>query len=95
MKLILLEMQAFGPYAGRQAIDFTQLSDAPLYLICGDTGAGKTTIFDAVTYALYGATSSKRRSAEDLRSKYASAQLPTEVCLSFEHRGHAYRIRFT
>ena len=92
MKLILLEMQAFGPYAGRQAIDFTQLSDVPLYLICGDTGAGKTTIFDAITYALYGATSSRRRSGEDLRSKYASEQLPTEVCLSFEHRGHPYRI---
>ncbi len=92
MRLIRLEMQAFGPYAERQIIDFSALSGIPLYLICGDTGAGKTTIFDAITYALYGSTSSKRRTAEDLRSKYASAQLPTEVLLTLSHRNHQYSV---
>ena len=89
MKPIILRMQAFGPYAGEQVIDFRLLEGAGLYLVCGDTGAGKSTIFDAISYALYderGVLGSQRR------SKYADPSTETEVELHFAHQGKVYRI---
>lgn len=76
MKPIYLEMNAFGPYAGKQVVDFTCLENRNLFLIYGPTGSGKTTILDAMCYALYGDTSGNRRSGAHMRSEYAT---PTEV----------------
>ncbi len=94
MRPLKLTMCAFGSYAGVQEIDFTQLGEHGLYLICGDTGAGKTTIFDAIAYALYGEASGEgTRPAKSLRSLYAAADTATYVSLTFRHRGAAYTIR--
>jgi len=93
MRPIKLTVSAFGPYASRQEIDLSALGDRGLYLITGDTGAGKTTIFDAITYALYGEPSGSNREAGMLRSTYAEPQTPTEVELLFEYRGKKYLIR--
>lgn len=93
MRPITLSISAFGPYAGEHLFDFTKLGKGGLYLITGDTGAGKTTIFDAITYALYGQTSSDRRDAAMLRSKYASDTTPTEVCLTFQYHDKQYTIK--
>ena len=93
MRPIKLIMSAFGPYAGRQEIDLGKLGDRGLYLITGDTGAGKTTIFDAITYALYGEPSGQNRDASMLRSKYAEGETPTEVELTFLHAGKEYTVR--
>ncbi len=87
-----LEMSAFGPYAGRIIIDMDELGTYGLYLITGDTGAGKTTIFDAISFALYGEASGDIREAAMLRSKYAKADVPTEVKLTFTYAGKEYRI---
>lgn len=95
MKLIRLIMNAFGPYAGRTELDFTQLSGNGLYLITGDTGAGKTTIFDAVTYALYGEASGDTRENSDLRSKYCDPHEKTSVELVFEVREKQYTVTRT
>ena len=92
MRPILLKMAAFGPYAGNTIIEFDKLGDRGLYLICGDTGAGKTTIFDAICYALYGEASGKLRDASMLRSKYADNTTPTEVELLFLHNDKEYRV---
>ena len=92
MRPILLKMSAFGPYAGNTIIEFDKLGDRGLYLICGDTGAGKTTIFDAICYALYGEASGKLRDASMLRSKYADNATPTEVELLFLHNDKEYRV---
>ena len=92
MRPILLKMSAFGPYAGNTIIEFDKLGDRGLYLICGDTGAGKTTIFDAICYALYGEASGKLRDASMLRSKYADNTTPTEVELLFLHNDKEYRV---
>ena len=79
MRPIKLTVSAFGPYAGKTVLDLDKLGENGLYLITGDTGAGKTTIFDAITYALYGEASGDNREASMFRSKYADANTPTEV----------------
>jgi len=93
MRPIKLTVAGFGPYAGTQELDFSQLGTGGLYLITGDTGAGKTTIFDAVTYALYGEPSGDSRTVSMLRSKYADPGAPTFVELVFLCNGKAYTIR--
>lgn len=91
MKPIQIVMSAFGSYAGRETIDFSG-RDQGLFLISGDTGSGKTTIFDAITYALYGRTSGGKREAEMMRSHYAAGQNLTFVDYTFCSRGETYRI---
>ena len=93
MRPLYLTLSAFGPYAGRQEIDFSALGSSGLYLIAGDTGAGKTTIFDAITYALYGEPSGDARSAAMLRSKYAPDDAATYAELRFENKGKIYTVR--
>lgn len=92
MRPLKLSMTGFGPYAGREEIDFARFGTRGLYLITGDTGAGKTTVFDAIVFALYGETSGGVRSPAMLRSKYADAAAPTEVELRFLYRGAAYTV---
>lgn len=93
MRPIKLSMSAFGPYASKTTLDLGSLGESGLYLITGDTGAGKTTIFDAITFALYGEASGQSRESTMLRSKYADAQTPTEVELTFLYGDKEYRIR--
>ncbi len=94
MKPLLLKMSAFGPYAREAEVDFSRLGEGTVYLITGDTGAGKTTIFDGITYALYGeASGTSRDDARMLRSKYARPETPTYVELTFEVRGREYCVR--
>ena len=93
MRPIKLTMSAFGPYAGKTELDMDRLGKSGLYLITGDTGAGKTTIFDAITYALYGEPSGNSRDADSLRSKYAAPETPTEVELTFDYGGKEYLVR--
>ena len=83
MRPVKLVMSAFGPYAGRVEIDFEKLGTRGIYLITGDTGAGKTTVFDAITFALYGEASGENRDVKMLRSKYARPETLTEVQLTF------------
>lgn len=93
MRPVKLTMSAFGPYAGETTIEFDKLGKEGLYIICGDTGAGKTTIFDAITFALFGETSGSRRSVRSLRSDFAEKDVPTFVELIFEYRGKQYRVK--
>ena len=93
MRPLKLTISAFGPYAGKQVIDFSKLGENGLYLITGDTGAGKTTIFDAITFALYGAPSGANREASMLRSKYADNETPTVVELEFINAGKIYTVK--
>lgn len=92
MKPIKLAMSAFGSYAGLEVIDFSKLNGG-LFLITGDTGAGKTTIFDAITYALYDKTSGGRRDGSMMRSQYASDNDQTYVEYEFSYRGEVYTVR--
>ena len=80
MRPIRLEMSAFGPYAGHTVVDFDKLGRSGLYLITGDTGAGKTTIFDGITYALYGEASGETRDSGMFRSKYAADMTQAVWC---------------
>ncbi len=87
-----LTISAFGPYAGETEVDFEKLGSRGLYLITGDTGAGKTTIFDAITFALYGEASGKVREAGMFRSKYAAPERRTFVRFTFTCRGERYTV---
>ncbi len=93
MRPLYIKISAFGPYAGEVDIDMSKLGESGLYLITGDTGAGKTTIFDAITFALYGEPSGGVREVDGLRSKYASDDTPTDVELIFSNGGKIYKIR--
>lgn len=92
MRPLKITMSAFGPYAGEVTLDMQKLGKSGIYLIMGDTGAGKTTIFDAISYALYGEASGNYRENTTLRSKYASADTPTFVELEFEYNNEIYKI---
>ena len=92
MKPISIAFQCFGPYIERQFIDFTGVGENGLFLICGDTGAGKTTILDAISCALYGmATDNKRGRMVSLRGEFAPEDQKTEVEFFFDHNGYTYR----
>ena len=93
MRPLNIYVSAFGPYAGKVNIDSGKLGDRGLYLITGDTGAGKTTIFDAICYALYGASSGGNREGSMLRSLYADPSTPTEVELTFVHNDKKYTVK--
>ena len=92
MRPIKLVMNAFGPYPGRAEVDFQLLGDKGIFLITGDTGAGKTTIFDAITFALFNKTSGTERDINTLRSDFAEGKEETFVELTFSHMGRTYRI---
>ena len=93
MRPIKLTISAFGPYANLTVLDLEKLGENGLYLITGTTGAGKTSIFDAITYALYGEPSGSVRDDSMLRSKYASASTDTFVELTFIYNGKTYTVR--
>ncbi len=93
MRPVKLTISAFGPYAGKTVLELDKLGSSGLYLITGDTGAGKTTIFDAITYALYGEASGDNREPTMFRSKYARADTPTEVELVFSYAGKTYAVK--
>lgn len=87
-----LVISAFGSYSGKTTVDFSKLGDHGLYLITGDTGAGKTAIFDALVFALYGETTTPGRGAKLLRSQYTDGDTETSVTLDFEFHGSSYRV---
>lgn len=93
MRPVTLEITAFGPFRGTEKIDFSKLGRGGLYLITGDTGAGKTTIFDALTYALYGAPSGDDRTGKSLRSDYADPEEQTSVIFAFEVKEKIYSVK--
>ena len=92
MRPLKLKITGFGPYKGTNVIDMERLGRGGLYLITGDTGAGKTFIFDAITYALYGDMSGSGRDSKNVRSQYAADGEKTEVELAFEYSGHKYTV---
>lgn len=92
MKPLELTISAFGPFAGECNISFEKMGTDGIFLICGDTGAGKTTIFDAISFALFGEASGETRKADSLRSGYADTDRRTYVYLRFLHRGKQYQI---
>ena len=95
MRPTKLTMFGFGSYATRTELDLDRLGTAGLYLITGETGAGKTTIFDAITFALYGEASGDQRKAEMLRSKYVGETDPTEIILTFVSKEKEYTVKRT
>lgn len=94
MKPLRLEISAFGPYAGKTVIDFEKMGENGLFLVTGDTGAGKTTVFDAISFALYGEASGgkERRLSKSFRSDYASPDTPTYVEYIFIHKNQKYSV---
>ena len=92
MKPLQLTMRAFGAYAGEQIIDFTLLGDKNFFLIHGPTGSGKTTILDAISFALYGSASGDLRESKNLRSDYAPAEQKTEVEFTFKSGEYIYQV---
>lgn len=92
MKPLKLKMSAFGPYSGVQEIDFSELKDRCIFLIHGPTGSGKTSILDAICFALYGDTSGAERSGKSMRSHFAGLDEITEVAFEFELKGKKYRV---
>lgn len=92
MRPIHLTMRAFGPYAGTTDIDFAKLGQSGIYLITGDTGAGKTTVFDAISFALFGKASGEEREAKSLRSDFAEPALETSVELKFAYHNKTYTV---
>nr|WP_084705526.1 SMC family ATPase [Vibrio mexicanus] len=92
MQPIKLTIQAFGPFAAKETIDFSLLGHAPLFLINGPTGSGKSSILDAICFALYGETTGSERTGDQMRCDFADAGLVTEVCLDFSLSGKTYRI---
>ena len=93
MRPLKLVMSAFGPYAKEEIIDFELLDGKNIFLITGPTGAGKTTIFDAISYALFGEASGSTRENDSLRSDFAASDRLTYVELDFEIRGERYHLR--
>jgi len=93
MKPVLLSMQAFGPFAQRETIDFAKLGEHPLFLINGPTGAGKTTLLDAISYALFGKTTGAERQGEQMRCHHAAASTATEVDFIFSLGNDLYRVK--
>lgn len=93
MRPVMLEITAFGPFRGTEKVDFSKLGRGGIYLISGDTGAGKTTIFDALTYALYGAPSGDDRTGKSLRSDYADPDEQTSVIFTFEVKEKIYSVK--
>jgi len=92
LRPLKLTMQAFGPYAGREEVDFRRLGERSFFLIHGPTGGGKTTILDAMCYALYGETSGGTRPGKEMRSDYADPETPTEIGFDFSLGGACYRV---
>lgn len=92
MKPISLILSGWGPYQGNEEVDFTKLRQNGLFLIAGPTGSGKTTIFDGITYALYGEVSGSIREKDSLRSDFAKPETATGVILTFTHGGKEYRV---
>lgn len=95
MRPLHLKISAFGPYADHQIFDFQLLGERNLFLVTGDIGAGKTTVFDAICCALYGETSGGERTVEDMRSHHALAETRTEITLDFSIQGALYRAWFS
>lgn len=93
MKPIKLVMTGFESYCEKTEIDFTKLNSSGIFLISGETGAGKTTIFDAMTFALYGSPSGENRSESMLRSHFANENIPTEVEFTFESNSKIYNVK--
>ncbi|SHS15864.1 chromosome partition ATPase protein [Mycobacteroides abscessus subsp. abscessus] len=92
MRPLKLTMQAFGPYSRTEVIDFSELGNRTMFVISGKTGAGKTTIFDGISYAIYGKASGEDRNGPELRSQFADNDTLTEVSLEFLLRGKTYEI---
>ncbi|WP_412498620.1 AAA family ATPase [Vibrio furnissii] len=92
MRPIKLTLQGFGPFASQEVVDFTQLGHAPLFLINGPTGAGKSSILDAICYALYGETTGSERTGDQMRCDYADEGVITEIQFSFELGGRVFNV---